>query len=137
MSGFLDSSTIRSKLHRPPGAADVIERTSLLDAYPIGERGCATLVAAPAGYGKSTYVCQSLDRSEKRCVWLSLDAADSELRRLLTYIAAAIETQFPSACEELLACREMPGFYPPRKLAQIFAGEIEALNEPLILVLDE
>jgi LuxR family maltose regulon positive regulatory protein len=54
-----------------------------------------TLVSAPAGFGKTTAVSDWLAdvpqrRPHARVSWLSLDAADNDLTRLMTHLAAAL-----------------------------------------------
>jgi LuxR family maltose regulon positive regulatory protein len=61
------------------------------------------LVAAPAGFGKTTLLTQWLAHddgaSSPRVAWLSLDAADSDLRRFLRHLVAAVR----------VACLDLPG----------------------------
>src|SRR5438876_161677 len=76
------------------------------------------LVSAPAGFGKTTLIAQWLASSERgdgegtpagpspRVAWLSLDAEDSELRRFVTHLVAAIQTSSPQTGAEALALLE-------------------------------
>lgn len=49
------------------------------------------LVAAPAGFGKTTLLAQSLASSSPvRVAWLSLDDVDSDPSRFLGNVAAAL-----------------------------------------------
>ena len=51
-----------------------------------------TLVAAPAGYGKTTAVAQWLDQMTGRSLaWVALDSADNDPVRIWTHIATALE----------------------------------------------
>ena len=45
---------LRTKLHRPPVAADVVVCPQLLDTLDRGRGLAPSLVCTPAGYGKST-----------------------------------------------------------------------------------
>ena len=53
------------------------------------------LVAAPAGFGKTTLLAQWLGTADRddalRVAWLSLDPGDSDLRRFLTHLVAAVQ----------------------------------------------
>lgn len=64
---------LRTKLHRPRLADDVITRSHLLERLNRGFQRKATLVSAPAGYGKTTLLGQWLDQAPYQAVWLSLD----------------------------------------------------------------
>jgi LuxR family maltose regulon positive regulatory protein len=59
-----------------------------------------SLVSAPAGYGKSTLVSQWLELLGCRSVWLSLDAADSDLTQFLSYVVAALHGAVPGCCAD-------------------------------------
>ncbi|HEY2371382.1 MAG TPA: hypothetical protein VGH82_02425 [Gaiellaceae bacterium] len=53
------------------------------DATPV------TLVAAPAGYGKTTLVSSWSDDQTTPVIWSTLDAEDREPVRMWTHLAAA------------------------------------------------
>jgi LuxR family transcriptional regulator, maltose regulon positive regulatory protein len=50
-----------------------------------------TLVAAPAGYGKTTAVRAWCGSSETALAWVTLDVGDNEPARLWTYVATAVD----------------------------------------------
>jgi len=128
---------IRAKLYRPPMAGDTVRRERLLSLSRTVACAPLTLVAAPAGYGKSTLVSQWLDSLEQESAWLSLDAEDSDIRQFLSYVAAALRGPCPDCCPgitELLSSQVMPDV---KDLAAIFCNEIETLKGPVTLVLDD
>ena len=50
------------------------------------------MIAAPAGYGKTTVVAQWLDRlTGRNLAWVALDAADNDPVRFWTHIVTALE----------------------------------------------
>jgi ATP/maltotriose-dependent transcriptional regulator MalT len=51
---------IRSKLERPPLPGRLVARPRLVERLEKGRDGRVTLVAAPAGYGKTTLALQWL-----------------------------------------------------------------------------
>jgi len=69
------------------------------------------LVVAPAGYGKTTLVCDWLQSTAQFSAWLSLDEHDNDLIEFLQYFVAAIQTIVPDACPntvQLLQTLERP-----------------------------
>ena len=89
---------LATKLFAPARRPQAVVRTRLeeqLDATLVpGHR--LTLVSAPAGFGKTTvvseWVAQRAERDpQRRTAWLSLDAGDNDLSRLLTHLVAALE----------------------------------------------
>ncbi len=72
-----------------------------------GEWPRLVLVAAPAGFGKTTLLAQWLtaERSQRKVAWLALDPRDADLRLFLTHLVAAIQTTEPEAGVDALAVR--------------------------------
>jgi LuxR family maltose regulon positive regulatory protein len=97
----------------------------------------ATLVSAPAGYGKSTLVKSWLDRIGGYAAWLSLDTADSDLRQFGSYVVAALDSVLPDCCGETfraLHAQELPA---PGDLAAILSNDLDGLDASVVLVLDD
>jgi ATP/maltotriose-dependent transcriptional regulator MalT len=128
---------IRSKLYQPHSLRDLISRDRLLAAAHFSEGGMATLVSAPAGYGKSTFVSQSIRASGRLCAWLSLDPADSEPRRFLSYLVAALRTAVPDCCSDAVEFVNVPSMPSSEELAGMLCNDIEKVDELLILTLDD
>ncbi len=96
-----------------------------------------TLVAAPAGYGKSMLVSHWADSLERPCAWVSVDEGDSDLGVFLRYVVAAVQKTVPESCEEtdgLLHASHLP---PVPVLVHTLANELDALDAPFVLVLDD
>lgn len=137
MPDSLPTPVNRSKLYQPRDGQGLIVRQRLLDANPVDIGGTATLVSAPPGYGKSTFASQIISASGASCAWLSLDAADSDLRRFLSYVVAALHTVFPESCPGTVSCLRKPALPPTEELAGILCNDIDQLKEPVILALDD
>ena len=77
------------------------------------------LVAAPAGFGKTTLLAQWLtamaERGQCRVAWLAIDAGDADLRVFLTDLVAAIQTAEPEVGVDALALLEAADARPPRR----------------------
>src|SRR3954464_832455 len=90
-----------TKLHPPRPRRRLVQRARLLDRLRAdgGEAPRLVLVAAPAGFGKTTLLTQWLaaEGSERRVAWLALDPGDADLRPFVTHLVAAIQTVEPEA----------------------------------------
>ena len=84
---------LEAKLQPPALRSKWVIRDRLLLTLERSVIGCPlTLIAAPAGYGKTTVVAQWLDRMTGRNrAWVALDAADNDPVRFWTHIATALE----------------------------------------------
>src|SRR5690348_14422465 len=97
-----------TKLHPPRPRRRLVQRPRLTDR--LGADGAEAprliLVAAPAGFGKTTLLAQWLaadESSQRRVAWLALDHGDADLRVFLTGLVAAIQTVDPEAGADALA----------------------------------
>jgi LuxR family maltose regulon positive regulatory protein len=99
---------LRTKLHVPAPRADRVHRKRLFERLDAGRRTALSLVSAPAGFGKSTLISDWLQNRERSAAWLSLDATDSDLRRFLSYLVAALERPLPGVGRGLLPALAAP-----------------------------
>jgi LuxR family maltose regulon positive regulatory protein len=137
MESKATTQILRTKLHRPQLSVDFILRQQLLEQLEQHRQLPLTLVSASAGYGKSTLISSWLESVVCPSAWLSLDEHDNELVGFLTYVIAALQTVFPGFGKEiqsLVGAVELP---PLPVLAGNLINELEAIEQPFILVLDD
>ena len=86
----------------------------MFDLLAAGNRRPLTLLSAPAGYGKTTMLSHWLEaiESETPGAWLSLDENDNDLRGFMTYLVAAVQTQFPDALQGTTLLLKAPDLPP-------------------------
>ncbi|NNL76324.1 MAG: transcriptional regulator, partial [Desulfobacterales bacterium] len=130
-------SFIRTKLYKPSIHENHIHRQRILDKLDQGLQLPLTLVAAPAGYGKSTSVGCWLDTSSSPSAWVSLDKNDNDLRLFLNYFVAAVQSMFPDAVPEMKAMVNSLTLPPLSVLAVNIINEIDRIEQHFILVLDD
>ena len=87
---------LASKLFTPVVSALFVARPRLLTRLAAGLAGPLTLVAAPAGFGKTTLVAVGLTAVAYPNGWLALDAADNDPVVFLRYLLAAIQAAAPA-----------------------------------------
>ena len=128
---------IRTKLHRPKVLGDIVCRSRL---HALMDRGLVvplTLVSASAGYGKSVLVSHWADSLKHPCAWISLDESDSELPQFIDYLAKALDGQLPGAFPATAGLRGAGQLPPVPALAARLINELDRLDAPLVLVLDD
>ena len=130
--GWGGAEVATSKFAVPRRRADVVRRPRLnafLDAS-VGIRG--SLIAAPAGYGKTTLVVDWLQTSDFASIWLSLDTWDAELpafaRALSQAVALRLGTEVALGDER---------FWQPRTVGTVLVNAIAAYDDYAVLVLDD
>jgi len=128
---------IRSKLYPPPLAPDTVIRERLLALAPEFSGTSATLVSAPAGFGKSTLVSHWLDHDAGITAWLSLEAEDSDLRHFASYVVASLASVIRDCCDETVRALHSLESLDAVNLAGVFCNDLDSLNTPVVLVLDD
>src|SRR5690349_10813080 len=99
---------LQTKFHIPTLLPTLAPRPRLFTKLNTSLKGKLTLVAAPAGFGKTTLICDWLHQTPLPAVWLSLDAADNELQRFLRYVISALQKAQPALGQETLTLLQLP-----------------------------
>ena len=126
-----------TKLYVPPPRPEVVPRPHLIGRLHEGLDRKLTLISAPAGFGKTTLVSEWVAASGRPTAWLSLDEADGDPPRFLTYLIAALRTVAPEIGEGLLDALQSPQALPTESILTTLVNEVATLPHPLILVLDD
>ncbi|MBW1799595.1 MAG: response regulator [Deltaproteobacteria bacterium] len=134
---FQSEPILRSKLIRPPLAADIIPRARLIEALEEGRERALSLISAPAGYGKSILASQWLEVCGWPHAWLSLDTSDNDQRMFLTYLLAAMEKVIPGDILKSKLLLQAAEPLPVKVLATYLLNDLEEVEQPFILVLDD
>jgi LuxR family maltose regulon positive regulatory protein len=132
----ISSRILRPKLQPPRLGPDRLERPRLLTQLDQGLSRQFTLLAAPAGYGKTTLLSQWIARQELPTVWLTLDEGDNELSLFLEELVVAVRTFFPDACGDFLPLLSRPTLPPVELLSRELVNDLDDLDQ-FILVLDD
>lgn len=128
---------LATKLYRPPPRPNGMLRPHLIERLNDGLRRNLTLLAAPAGFGKTTLLSQWLDGCARPVAWLTLDASDHEPARFLAYLVAALQTVVPEFGAGLLAALLAPQAPAPAAAVADLINTLAALAQPVVLVLDD
>jgi LuxR family maltose regulon positive regulatory protein len=124
----------------PPPSWDpgrgLIERPGLIERLGAWSRCSMILLAAPAGYGKTTLLAE-WDASDPRpFAWVTIDSRDNDPSYLARSLAAAldrIEPMDPTVFDLLAA----PGRGISSTLIPRFAVAVAGRSEPCVLILDD
>ena len=79
-----------AKISFPPLRPDSFDLNRIDNRLNQGLKKQFTLVTAPAGYGKSTFVGSWLKKQQIPTVWISLDTEDNSISQFLAYLYSAI-----------------------------------------------
>lgn len=96
-----------------------------------------TVVAAPTGFGKTTALASWANASRAPVAWVSLDASDNDPTRFLTYLVTALGRAAPGVGTKSLRALHALGADPIRAAFPRLFDELSAVEEPIVLVLDD
>ena len=134
-------AVLGTKLHLPSPRRRLVSRARITDRLRVGggEGARLVLVAAPAGFGKTTLLAQWLaaDGSQCRVAWLALDPNDADLRQFLTHLVAAIQVADPEVGVDALALLEADGPTPTQAVLVSLINDLDIIAGPLVVALDD
>ncbi len=153
------SPLLATKLYIPPPRPHLVARPRLVERIQAGLAGKLTLIAAPAGFGKTTLVSEWIaDRRlqiadyTKRdlnlqplvsnlqspgMAWVSLDAEDNDATRFWSYIIAGFQTIAPMVGTTALALLQSLQSPPAKIILTMLLNDLSALAADAVLVLDD
>ncbi len=113
----------------------MVSRSRLVPLRTAAGYSRVVLVSAPAGYGKSTFAAQWIDRDLRPSCWVQLTHDDNDPVVLLARIAAALERTGP-VDGELLAELSRPAPRIDDVALPLLAADLRE-RSPFVLVLDD
>jgi LuxR family maltose regulon positive regulatory protein len=128
---------LTTKLYAPVISADLTSRPLLVERLEEGrQRGRRlTLVAAPAGFGKTTLLGMWTAAHPRPTVWITLDASDNDPSRWLAYLIGGIQQIDPRIGQTALHLLRAPQT-PHTELLGHLINELDSAA-PCTLVLED
>ncbi len=126
---------LQTRLHPPYIPVDVVDRPRLDELLAKVFQHKVTLVAAPAGYGKTTAVALWARAQPDPVAWLSLGTPPGELFLFVSYLVAALQRVGEGFPETELLVRS--GQAPAAILRRSLVAELAALGRTMVVVLDD
>jgi LuxR family maltose regulon positive regulatory protein len=126
---------IATKLYVPRAHPNLVPRPRLGEKLAEGMNRKLTLISAPAGFGKTTLLSEwrMIHLSvEWPVAWVSLEEADNESVRYLSYLIAALQTIEADTGEDSLALLRSP-----KSVLATLINEIPTISKDFALVLDD
>ncbi len=128
---------LKTKLYVPATRLELIPRPHLIDRLNEGLSCRLTLMAAPAGYGKTTLLSAWAAECRCRIAWLSLDDSDNDPARFLIYLVGALQSIEAKLGQDILVSIQSP--QPPtiEDGLHLLVNQLDNVTEPFVLVLDD
>jgi LuxR family maltose regulon positive regulatory protein len=133
---------LATKLYVPPPRGNLVPRPQLVERLNEGLHNGLALIAAPAGYGKSTLLSEWIDQCAREdpklhVAWLSLDEGDSDPYRFLLYLTAALHGAESSCGADAMAALQSPQPPSAESILTDLINDIDGISGDILLVLDD
>ena len=135
----MSEQILLTKLYVPSPRPDLVTRHRLIERLNKSlVSGCKlTLISAPAGFGKTTLVCDWLGSMSIPSAWLTLDERDKDPAHFLAYFIAAIQNIKPGIGLNLQAILQTPQPLQIEYILTLLINEISMIEEDFVIVLDD
>lgn len=141
-STLMEQPLLRTKISIPQIPPEFVHRPRLTMLINRGIQGPLTLLAAPAGFGKTHLLIEwtekaRLEDTHLPVAWLTIDSEDNDLSRFFRYLIGALQTLMPRLGEEALDFIQSTKGGGLEVGLTLLINEISALPKEMVLVLDE
>jgi LuxR family transcriptional regulator, maltose regulon positive regulatory protein len=130
----------QTKIITPQRQKDFLSRSRLLELLNDLLDFKLILVAAPAGYGKTSLLVDFAHQVEWPVCWFALDPLDQDFTRFISHFISSIKSKFPDFGEDVLKIIENTAgdqISLNFLITSITNGIFDGISEHFILVLDD
>jgi LuxR family maltose regulon positive regulatory protein len=128
---------LSTKLFIPRPRKNLVFRPQLVERLNAGLDRKLTLIAAPAGFGKTTLLSEWIPQSPRCVTWFSLDEADNDLARFWTYFIISLQQLRSNLGEGALALLQSLQTPQIASILTTLINDITAFSDPFAIVLDD
>ncbi len=135
----MSTHLLTTKLYIPAPRANGVARPRLLQRLDEGVRQNRrlTLLAAPAGFGKTTLAADWVCTLAREVAWISLDESDNDPVQFLSYLIAALQSIDGRIGVGVRSLLQSPRTPPVLNLLTPLINDVAASATSLLLVLDD
>ncbi len=127
---------LSTRLTLPALREGIVRRQRLLDKVNGAPRKLI-LVAAPAGFGKSTLVVDWLRDCDHKHAWLSLDERDNDPALFLRYLVSAFQSLESSIGKKIIPLLSATTQPPWEPLLSLLLNDLNTFRQDVYVVLDD
>ncbi len=130
----------RTKIIIPRRRADLLSRARLIEQLDEMSDNRLMIIAAPAGYGKTSLLVDFVHHTEMPVCWLSLDDLDNDPQRFIGHFIASIKAAFPdfgNTCISALQSMQQDRLNLDALVSLIVNDAFEAIGEHFLIVVDD
>jgi len=131
---------LATKLYVPQPPLQLVRRPHLVERLQQAVERPLTLIAAPAGFGKTTLLSTWLEHASLQAAWISLEHGDDDLIRFWSYVFTALahaHQGLGTSAQALLQASTLSPLPPIETVLTVWINDLAALPHEVALVLDD
>jgi LuxR family transcriptional regulator, maltose regulon positive regulatory protein len=132
-----DHLLLATKLTIPHVRLDLIPRPRLFQKLETCLEYPLTLLAAPAGFGKTVVLSTWAQQRQRSVGWVSLDSSDNDPGQFWTYVLTALDALHPGLGAEPLSWLQSEQPVTIETVLVAFMNALAALRQDVVLILDD
>jgi len=128
---------LSTKLYIPRVRTHLVARPHLTARLNASLDKKLTLIAAPAGFGKTTLLSEWIPQSPRCVTWLSLDEGDNDPNQFWTYFIASLQqlqSELGVGALNLLKLQQTPPITP---VLTTLINDLNAFQDYFVIVLED
>jgi len=128
---------LRTKLFTPRPRSNLVSRPRLIECLNAGLDRKITLIAAPAGFGKTTLLSEWIPNSPRCVTWFSLDEGDNDPIQFWSYFITSLQQLRPDLGAGALVLLQSPQSLPISSILIALINDLSAFSSPFSIVVDD
>ena len=132
-----DQMLLATKLTIPPVRSDLVARPRLVRSLEACMQHPLTLLAAPAGFGKTVLLSTWARQQQQSVGWVSLDSGDNDQAQFWTYVFVALDTLHPGLGAKPMSLLQSEQSAPIETALVALLNALGVLQQDVALVLDD
>jgi LuxR family maltose regulon positive regulatory protein len=128
---------LKTKLFIPRPRKNLVSRPRLIDCLNAGLDKKLTLIAAPAGFGKTTLLSEWIPQSPHCVTWLSLDEDDNDPVKFWAYFIKSLQRLREKLGEGGFSLLQSPQAPPINSILTTLMNDIASFPDEFSIVLDD
>lgn len=134
---MFDQPLLQTRISLPQLPNKFIQRPRLTGRINQGVQGPLTLLAAPAGFGKTQLLIEWVHETRLPIAWLTVDSDDKDLSRFFRYFIGALQTIEPELGEEALEFFQFTGGSKLEVGLTLLINDLSSRPKEKVLVIDD
>jgi LuxR family maltose regulon positive regulatory protein len=133
---MMPDTLLSTKLRIPAARPNLVSRPRLIANLDEGLHAghSLTLVSAPAGFGKTTLICEWISALDRPVAWVSVDEGDNDPTGFLNYMIAALNQVDDCVGQTVLQSQQRA---TPQEMITVLINDLTRADSDLLLVLDD